>query len=105
MNEEQNLKELIKQIKGVDDGINSMIIPMLKDTIDDYKKTFNKMIIVVILLIIGLLSTVGYSQFLIYKQNKEYKEFLSQFEFESTDTTYQDLDTHEGRRHLKSNNK
>ena len=101
MNEEQNLKELVKQIKGVDDGINSMIIPMLKDTINDYKKTFNKMIIIVILLIASLLGTVCYSQFLIYKQNKEYKEFLSQFEFESE--VYQDLNTDQGRRYCKSN--
>ena len=101
MNEEQNLKELVKQIKGVDDGINSMIIPMLKDTINDYKKTFNKMIIIVILLIAGLLGTVCYSQFLIYKQNKEYKEFLSQFEFESE--VYQDLTTDQGRRYCKFN--
>ena len=101
MNEEQNLKELVKQIKGVDDGINSMIIPMLKDTINDYKKTFNKMIIIVILLIACLLGTVCYSQFLIYKQNKEYKEFLSQFEFESE--VYQDLTTDQGRRYCKSN--
>lgn len=91
----ENLNDVIKQIKGVEDGINSMIVPMLKDTINDYKKTFNKLIIIIILLIFGLLGTICYSQYLIAKQNDKYNEFLSQFEFESSET-YQTIDGGDG---------
>lgn len=99
MNEEKNLQNIIKQIKGLDDGINSMIVPMLKDTINDYKKTFNKMVVIIIILIIGLLGVIGYSQYLIAKQNDKYNEFLSQFEFEGESHEYdytQDLDSTDG---------
>lgn len=88
MKEGENLQDILKQIKDVDKGINSMIVPMLKDTINDYKKTFNKMVIIVIILLVGLFGVAGYSQYLIAKQNDKYQEFLSQFEFES-ETVYQ----------------
>lgn len=81
--EGNNLNDILNQIKGVQTGINDMIVPMLKDTIDDYKKTFNKMVVIIVILIFGLLGTIGYSQYLIYKQNDKYNDFLSQFEFET----------------------
>lgn len=95
MKEGENLQDIINKMKGVEDGINGMIIPMLKDTINDYKKTFNKLIIIIIILIIGSLSVTGYSLYLVYKQSNEYKEFLSQFEFESEEV-YQDIDAGDG---------
>ena len=97
MEKEKNLQEIVDQMKGLENGINSMVVPMLKDTINDYKKTFNKMVVIVILLIVGLLGVIGYSQYLIYRQNREYKEFLSQFEFEGVEENYsQDLDASDG---------
>ena len=87
---DEELNEILHQMHDVDNGINNMIVPILKDTINDYKKTFNKMVIIVILLILGLLAVISYSQYLIYKQNREYKDFLSQFDFESE--IYQDTD-------------
>ena len=93
MEERGNLQNIIKQIENVENGINTMIVPMLKDTINDYKKTFNKMIIIVVLLIVGLLGVIGYSQYLIAKQNEKYNDFLSQFEFEGDQTYTQDFDT------------
>lgn len=94
---EQNLKEVVNKIKGVENGIEGILVPMLKDTIQDYKKTFNKMFVVVILLVVILAGTIGFSLYLVYKQNIKYQEFLSQFEFGSDEYTYsQDLDTHEG---------
>ena len=97
MEKEKNLQDIVEQMKGLENGINGMIVPMLKDTINDYKKTFNKMVVIVILLIVGLLGVIGYSQYLIYRQNHEYKEFLSQFEFEGVEENYsQDLDASDG---------
>lgn len=90
MNENKDLHEIIKQIKDVDNGINTMIIPMFKDTISDYKKTFNKLIILIVILLIGLFGVIGYSQYLIAKQAEKYNDFLSQFEFESSDV-YQEV--------------
>ena len=93
--EGENLHNILKQLKQVDNGINTMIVPMLKDTINDYKKTFSKMVVIIIILIIELLGVIGYSQYLIAKQNDKYNEFLSQFEFES-DMVYQDVDGADG---------
>lgn len=93
--EKQNLEKVVNQIKDTEKGISDIIVPMLKDTIQDYKKTFSKLFIVVVLLIIVLTGTIGYSLYLVYKQNVKYQEFLSQFEF-GEETVYQDLDTHEG---------
>lgn len=87
---ENNLKEVVTKMKSVENGISDIIVPMLKDTIQDYKKTFNKMFIIVILLITLLTGTIGYALFLVYKQNTKYEEFLSQFDFSSEIT--QDVD-------------
>lgn len=89
----ENLTDIINQIKTVENGINDMIVPMLKDTINDYKKTFNKMVAIIIVLIIGLLGVIGYTQYLLAKQNDKYNEFLSQFEFESD--VYQEITSDE----------
>lgn len=95
MKENNNdLNKVMNEIKEVENGIGTIIVPMLKDTIQDYKKTFNKMFIVVIILIIGIIGTIVYSLNLVYKQNVKYQEFLSQFDF-GEETVYQDLDTHE----------
>jgi len=95
MEKTNNLNEVVNQIKGVENGISDVIIPMLKDTIQDYKKTFNKLFIIIIILIVILAGTIGYSLYLVFKQNIQYQEFLSQFDF-GEETVYQDLDTHEG---------
>ena len=78
---EQNLEKVVNQIKDTEKGISDIIVPMLKDTIQDYKKTFSKLFIVVVLLIVVLTGTIGFSLYLVYKQNVKYQEFLSQFDF------------------------
>ena len=102
MKNEENLEEVISKIKNLDTGINTMIVPMLKDSISDYKKIINKLIIIITILIIGIIGIGVYSQILLAKQNDKYNEFLSQFEFES-DEIYQDLDTANGGDILNSN--
>lgn len=95
MKEEKDLNRVVNEIKNTEKGIADVLVPILKDRIADYNKIFGKMFILVILLIIVIASTVGFSLFLVYKQNVKYQEFLSQFEF-GEETVYQDLDTHEG---------
>lgn len=78
-----NLNEIAEQLKDVENGVNSLIVPMLKDTIKDSNKHNTKLFILAILELIIIVFVTLYSQFLIYKQNTKYQEFLSQFEFES----------------------
>ena len=95
MDNKFNLNEMVEQIKNTEDNITKIFVPMLKDTVNDYKKVFKKLILVIVLLILVMAAVFGYSQYLIYKQNEKYYEFLSQFEFES-ETIYQDVDAGDG---------
>ena len=80
----EKIETIIKDIKTLDNNVTNIIVPMLKDTIEDYRKIVFKLIAVIILLIIGIIAISGYS---IYK----YNDFLSQFECES-ETIYQQTD-------------
>lgn len=80
----EKIETIIKDIKMLDNNVMNIIVPMLKDTIEDYRKIVFRLIAIIILLIFGLLIIAGYS---IYK----YNDFLSQFEYSSE--VYQDLQT------------
>lgn len=84
----KDLKEIVEQVKGVDEGINNLIVPLLKDTIADGNRHNKRLFILNVILVISMLIISIYSQFLVMEQNKKYADFLSQFEFES-DTIYQ----------------
>ena len=94
-NEMKNLTELASQIKNVESNVTDMIVPLLKDTIADTNRHNKRLFILCVLALGVILITSLYSQFLVFKQNKEYAEFLSQFEIAS-DEVYQDLDAFEG---------
>lgn len=80
----EKIETIIKDIKMLDNNVMNIIVPMLKDTIEDYRKIVFRLIAIIILLIFGLLIIAGYS---IYK----YNDFLRQFEYNSE--VYQDLQT------------
>ena len=100
MEKEKNLQEIVDQMKGLENGINGMIVPMLKDTINDC----------------GALYIYSYDaenlgapldakfdiepEAVIKKADERMynnKEFLSQFEFEGVEENYsQDLDATDG---------
>jgi len=91
MNDE-NLKDILNQVKNVDTGINNMLIPILQDTIT-YGNKHNKRIFILSIIELFIIIIVSVTaMFFIYKQNIQYQEFLSQFEFETTETIYQDTD-------------
>lgn len=95
MEEKENLKQVLKGVEDVNQGIHDMIIPILKDTIKDGNKTNKRLFIfamieLFIILIISITSAI-----LIYKQNIKYQEFLSQFEF-GEESIYQDVDAGDG---------
>lgn len=83
---EKKVEDIVEEIKQIDNNVTAIIIPMLKDTITDYRKIVFKLIIVIAFLISCLSIISWYS---IYK----YNDFLSQFEFNSE--YVQDFDTGE----------
>ena len=80
----KDLQEVVDQVKGVDAGINNLIVPLLKDTIEDGNRHNKRLFILCMVLAVALLLVSIYSQYLVMKQNEKYAEFLSQFEFEET---------------------
>lgn len=89
---DNNLKEILNQVKSVEGGINQMLIPLLQDTIADANKHNRRLFILAVLELLIILATVFGSLILVYRQNVKYQEFLSQFDFETTETVYQDTD-------------
>ena len=96
-------KDIIKEIKQIDNNVTDVIIPLLKDTIEDYRKVVFRLILVVILLIASVTGIAVYSQITISQQQdkfntfskdmlNKYNDFLSQFEFENEEYIYQDTD-------------
>ena len=90
MEEKNNINDVLTQVKEVDEGINNMIIPLLKDTIKDSNKYNKRLFTIAIVELCILLITIIVGMYLIYKQNIKYQEFLSQFDFE-TETIYQQI--------------
>lgn len=79
---DKNVDDIIKEIKGIDNNVTNVIVPMLKDTIEDYRKIVLKLIFVIVFLIIGIVGMGITSQIIISKQIDKYNDFLSQFEYE-----------------------
>lgn len=89
MGEMKDLREIVDKVQKVDDGVNSLIIPLLKDTIADSNRHNKRLFISNIILAIVILVISITAMILTVYQNNKYADFLSQFEFES-ETIYQD---------------
>lgn len=80
----RDLKEIVDKVKQVDDGVNNLIVPLLKDTISDSDRhnerlsTSNRILSVVVL-VISILAMVLFTY-----QNNRYAELISK-----GDTVYQ----------------
>jgi len=79
----KDLNEIVDKVKGVEDGVNNLIVPLLKDTIQDTNKHNKRLFISNVVLIIVILVISTTSMILIACENNKYADFLSQFEFES----------------------
>lgn len=90
-NNMKDLTEVVQKVKGVEDGVTNLIIPILKDTIADSNKHNKRLFISNIVLTLMLLVVTISAMIMITYQNNKQAEFLSQFEFESE--VYQDFDT------------
>ena len=79
----KDLREVVEKVQQVDDGVNNLIIPLLKDTIADSNRHNKRLYILNIILSVSMLLIAIFSQVLVAAQNQKYADFLSQFEFES----------------------
>ena len=84
----QDLDEVAEKIKGVEDGVTNIIVPILKDTIKDSNLHNKRLFISNIALIILIFVVAIIAMVLSVYQNNKYVEFLSQFEFDK-DTVIQ----------------
>lgn len=84
------LNEVAEKVRQVDDGVNNIIVPLLKDTIEDSNRHNKRLFVLNVLLTISMLVVAIISLVLVMIQNQKYAEFLSQFEFEGeSNTIYQ----------------
>lgn len=79
----ENLDNVLKEVKDVDNGINGILIPILKDTITDCNDHNTRLFILNMIELIIIVAITISSGILFYKQNLRYNEFLSQFDFET----------------------
>lgn len=80
----KDLSEVVEKVKGVEDGVANLIVPILKDTIQDANEHNRRLFIMNVILAVALLVVSLGAMFLVAYQNERYAEFLSQFEFEET---------------------
>jgi hypothetical protein len=84
MGEMKDLEEVVQKVKGVEDGVANLIVPILKDTIKDTNQHNKRLFIMNIVLAVALLLVSIGAMVLVAIQNQKYADFLSQFEFEET---------------------
>lgn len=92
----KDLGEIAERVKGMDDNVNNLIVPLLKDTIADGNRHNKRLFILTIILSVSILLIAISSQILVAIQNQRYADFLSQFEFETSTDIMQDLDATDG---------
>ena len=88
----KDLEEVVEKVKGVEDNVNNLVIPILKDTIQDGNRHNKRLFILNMVLAISILIISIFSQILVTFQNEHYADFLSQFEFEGETTLIQNTD-------------
>lgn len=92
---DKDVSKIIDQIKGVDHNMSDIVVPILKDTIADYRKLSAKLIWIILSLILGITILGIIDIILVTNIINKYNDFLSNFEF-GEDTILQDLDTMNG---------
>lgn len=90
MGEMKDLSEVVEKAKGVENGVANLIVPILKDTIQDSNHHNKRLFIMNIILAIALLVVSVGAMVIVAWQNQKYADFLSQFEFEGETSIYQE---------------
>lgn len=87
----KDLEEVVDKVKSVEDGVTTIIVPLLKHSIEDGNHHNKRLFVINMMLVLALLVISVASMVIISLQNQKYIEFISQFDFES-DTIYQQTD-------------
>jgi sulfate adenylyltransferase subunit 1 (EFTu-like GTPase family) len=83
-----DLNEVVEKVKNVENGVTNLIVPLLKDTIEDSNRHNRRLFIANLVLIITLLIVSISSMVLVTYQTNKYQDFLEQFD--TTETIYQE---------------
>lgn len=83
-----DLNEVVEKVKNVENGVTNLIVPLLKDTIEDSNRHNRRLFIANLVLIIALLIVSISSMALVTYQANKYQDFLEQFD--TTETIYQE---------------
>lgn len=83
----KDLNEIVDKVKKVDDDVNNLIVPLLKDTIQDSDRHNERLsnsnrTLAIVILVISVLAMA-----LFVYQNNRYADILSKYDF--GDTVYQ----------------
>lgn len=84
MEQMKDLKEIVDKVKQVDDGVNNLIVPLLKDTISDSDRHNERLsnsnrTLAIVILVISVLAMA-----LFVYQNNRYADILSKYDFGDT---------------------
>ena len=87
MEQMKDLKEIVDKVKQVDDGVNNLIVPLLKDTIADSDRHNERLsnsnrTLAIVVLVISILAMVLFAY-----QNNRYADFISKLDY--GDNVYQ----------------
>lgn len=84
----KDLTEVVDKVKGVEDGVNNLIIPILKDSIKDGNNHNKRLFVINIMLVVAIMIISVTSLVLITEQNDKYIEFMEQYDI--TSSVYQE---------------
>ena len=80
----RDLRDIVDKVKQVDKGVNNLIVPLLKDTIQDSNRHNKRLFISNAVLTIVVLLIAISAMVLVAYQNDKYAKFLSQFDVQET---------------------
>ena len=84
----KDLNEVVDKVKCVEDGVNNLIIPILKDSIKDGNHHNKRLFVINMMLVVAIMIISITSLVLITKQNDKYIEFMEQYDI--TSSVYQE---------------
>lgn len=80
----KDLEELVGKVKNAEDGITSLIIPILKDSIKDGNQHNKRLFVINMMLVLAIMVISVASMIIIARQEDRYAEFLKEFDFDNT---------------------
>ena len=86
----KDLGEVVDQVRNVENGVNDLIIPILKDSIKDGNHHNKRLFVINMMLVLALMVISVVSMVIITRQEGRYEEFVKQFDFQNQTTITQE---------------